>query len=141
DNTATTANSDYIARNLTAQTIPAGSQTYNFDVTVNGDTVVEPNETFFVNVTYVSGSTISDVQGRGTIQNDDIANLVSSQFYGAGGNAGATYQNDFIEIFNRGTTTVNLSNWSVQYVSATGTGTWSVTNLSGTIQPGQYYLV
>jgi uncharacterized protein YjdB len=141
DNTATTANSDYVAKNLTAQTIPAGQQTYNFDVTINDDTVVEPNETFFVNVTNVSGATVSDGQGQGTIQNDDTANLVISQIYGAGGNAGATYQNDFIEIFNRGTTTVNLSGWSVQYVSATGTGTWSVTNLSGTIQPGQYYLV
>ena len=36
---------------------------------------------------------------------------------------------------------MNLSGWSVQYLGATGTGNWSATNLSGTIQPGQYYLV
>jgi hypothetical protein len=35
--------------------------------------------------------------------------LVISQVYGGGGNAGATYKNDFIEIFNRGTTSVDVS--------------------------------
>jgi len=66
--------------------------------------------------------------------------LVISQVYGGGGNAGATYKNDFIEIFNRTTTAVSLTGWSVQYASATGSS-WSVTNLAGTIQPGHYYLV
>jgi predicted secreted protein len=144
DNTATVADNDYVARSLTAQTIPAGQQTYTFDVTVNGDTTAEANETFFVNVTSVSGATISDGQGTGTITNDDVAAtplVVISQVYGGGGNAGAQFRNDFIEIFNRGTTAVNLSGWSVQYVAATGTGAWSVTNLSGTLQPGQYYLI
>src|SRR5262249_1624327 len=63
-----------------------------------------------------------------------------SQIYGGGGNAGATYRNDFIELFNRGTTAVNLAGWSVQYSSAAGT-TWQATALSGTLQPNQYYLV
>jgi len=67
--------------------------------------------------------------------------IVISQVYGGGGNAGSIYKNDFIELFNRGTTAVSLSGWSVQYASSTGT-TWAVTNLSNvTIQPGQYYLV
>ena len=66
--------------------------------------------------------------------------VVISQVYGGGGNAGATFKNDFIELFNRGATTLNLTGWSVQYGSATGS-TWSPTPLSGTIQPGQYYLV
>ncbi|MBV8856468.1 MAG: lamin tail domain-containing protein [Acidobacteria bacterium] len=66
-----------------------------------------------------------------------------SQVYGGGGNASATYRNDFVELFNRGTTAVSLTGWSVQYASATGTGLFSanVTNLSGTLNPGQYYLV
>src|SRR5262249_26044331 len=46
------------------------------------------------------------------------ANLVISQVYGGGGNSGATYKNDFIEIFNRGTAAVSVSGWSVQYASA-----------------------
>ena len=72
-NGTATAGSDYVARSLTGQTIPAGSSSYTFDVTVNTDTNVEPNETFFVNVSNVSGATVSDSQGQGTIQNDDVA--------------------------------------------------------------------
>lgn len=34
-----------------------------------------------------------------------------SQVYGGGGNTGATYRNDFIELFNAGTTTINLNRW------------------------------
>ncbi|MBK9551860.1 MAG: hypothetical protein IPO45_06645 [Saprospiraceae bacterium] len=60
DNTATTSDNDYVAKSLTAQTIPAGSSTYTFDVLVNGDIVSESNETFFVNVTNVIGATLSD---------------------------------------------------------------------------------
>ena len=145
DDSATTADNDYVAKTLIAQSIPNGQQTYNFDVTVNGDTNFEPNETFFVNVTNVSGANVSDGQGIGTITNDDCpaasGDVVISQVYGGGGNAGATFTHDFIELFNQGPTTVNLSGWSVQYISANGTGTWAVTPLSGSIAPGGYYLV
>jgi predicted extracellular nuclease len=68
-------------------------------------------------------------------------NIVISQVYGGGGNTGATLRNDFIELFNRGTTSVNVNGWSVQYAAATGTA-WSVTNLTNiTIPAGGYYLV
>ena len=66
--------------------------------------------------------------------------VVISQVYGGGGNAGATLRNDFIEIFNRGTASVSVTGWSVQYASATGSS-WQATALSGTLEPGQYYLV
>jgi predicted extracellular nuclease len=145
DASATTADNDYVANTLLGQSIPNGQQTSSFAVTVNGDTSFEPNETFFVNVTNVAGANVSDGQGIGTITNDDCppvaADLVISQVYGGGGNSGATFTHDFIEIFNQGSTTVNLSGWSVQYFSATGTGTWMVTPLSGSIAPGGYYLV
>ncbi len=141
DDNPVSEDNDYVARSLTGQTIPATQTTYTFDVTVIGDTFVEPDESFVVNIINVAGADVSDGSATGTIVNDDVANVVISQIYGAGGNAGATHQNDFIEIFNRGTTTINLAGWSVQYVAATGTGTWSVTNLSGTLIPGQYYLV
>ncbi|MGE0229041.1 MAG: lamin tail domain-containing protein [Dehalococcoidia bacterium] len=68
------------------------------------------------------------------------SDIVISQVYGGGGNAGATLTHDFIELFNRGTSAVSLSGWSVQYASASGS-TWSVTQLSGSLNPGQYYLV
>jgi len=66
--------------------------------------------------------------------------VVISQVYGGGGNSGATLKNDFIELYNRGSVPVSLTGWSVQYASATGTS-WQKTDLTGTINPGQYYLV
>jgi DNA/RNA endonuclease G (NUC1) len=66
--------------------------------------------------------------------------VVISQVYGGGGNGGATFTHDFIELFNRSTSPVSISGWSVQYASATGSFNQAIT-LNGTIQPGQYYLV
>jgi predicted extracellular nuclease len=66
---------------------------------------------------------------------------VISQIFGGGGNSGAPFRNDFIEIFNAGHSPVNLGGWSVQYASATAS-TWSVTPLNSfTLNPGQYYLI
>ena len=76
NSTATTADNDYMAKSLTGQTIPAGSRTYSFPVTVNGDARFEPDETFLVNVINVVGATIADGQGQGTIVNDDAAPVV-----------------------------------------------------------------
>ena len=72
DDTPTSEDNDYVARSVTAQTVPQGSSTYTFNVTVNGDTTIEPNETFFVNVSNVTGANVGDGQGQGTIQNDDV---------------------------------------------------------------------
>jgi hypothetical protein len=66
--------------------------------------------------------------------------LVISQVYGGGGNTGATLKNDFMELHNRGSTAVDVTGWSIQYASSTGS-TWTRTTLSGTIQPGRYYLI
>src|SRR6266850_2227460 len=66
--------------------------------------------------------------------------LVISQVYGGGGNSGATLRNDFIELYNRGNTTVSLSGWSVQYAPSIGSS-WLVTPLSASLDPGQYYLI
>lgn len=66
--------------------------------------------------------------------------IVISQVYGGGGNSGATYKNDFIELHNISSSPVVISNWSVQYASATGTS-WQVTTFSTTIQPGAYFLI
>jgi uncharacterized protein len=145
DGTATVADNDYIAKMLTGQTIAEGGQTYTFEVLVVGDTNIEPNETFFVNVTNITGAWPGKTQGVGTILNDDFAppsfEVTISQVYGGGGNAGATYTHDFIELFNRGDSPVSLEGWSVQYTSAGGSGTWATTALTGTIQPNGYYLV
>jgi len=70
DGTAT-AGSDYTAANGTI-TFNANETSKQVTVNVNGDTAVEPTETFFVNLTNpTGGATIADNQGLGTITNDD----------------------------------------------------------------------
>jgi predicted extracellular nuclease len=70
------------------------------------------------------------------------AQVVLSQVYGGGGNTGATYKNDFIEIFNAGASAQDLTGWSVQYGSATNTSWTGITTLpSVTLQPGHYFLI
>ncbi len=74
------------------------------------------------------------------------SDLVISQVYGGGGNSGASHTHDFIELFNKGTTAIPLTDMSLQYASATGTGNFGanpgqLTELSGTVQPGRYFLV
>lgn len=72
------------------------------------------------------------------------AQVVISQIYGGGGNAGAPLQNDYVELFNRGSVSVSLTGLSVQYASATGSGNFGsnpIVALGGTLAPGQYYLI
>src|SRR5918999_3883449 len=73
--------------------------------------------------------------------------LVVSQVYGGGGNAGASYSHDFVELFNRGQADASLAGKSIQYASAGGTGNFgaSSTQLTElpdvTLRPGEYLLV
>ncbi|MGK5533012.1 lamin tail domain-containing protein [Streptomyces sp. URMC 129] len=85
----------------------------------------------------VAGSLVAFPSPSASAVSPDI---VISQVYGGGGNSGAPYTHDYIELYNRGTTTVSLSGWSVQYASASGSS-WQVTALSGSIAPGRYHLV
>jgi len=68
------------------------------------------------------------------------SSLVISQLYASGGNSGAVLANDYVELFNRGSSTVDLTGWTLQYASAASTS-WSPTALSGTLAPGRSYLV
>ena len=71
---------------------------------------------------------------------DLTSNIVISEVYGGGGNAGAQYQNDFIELYNHGTSALSVAGWSVQYTSSAGTS-WTRTVLTGTVPAGGFYLV
>ncbi|WP_059012117.1 lamin tail domain-containing protein [Streptomyces specialis] len=88
-------------------------------------------------VAAVVGSLIAFPSAPASAVSPDV---VISQVHGGGGNSGAPYTHDYIELYNRGTTTASLSGWSVQYASATGSS-WQVTALSGSIAPGRYYLI
>ncbi len=69
------------------------------------------------------------------------SSLVISQVYGGGGNSGALLTHDFIELFNRGETSVSVAGMSVQYASATGSFNAATALPAVTLAPGQYLLV
>src|SRR5437899_6938198 len=66
--------------------------------------------------------------------------LVVGEVYAAGGNSGAAYASDYVELFNRGASPVAVDGWTLQYASAASTN-WQSTALSGTIPAGGRYLV
>jgi hypothetical protein len=67
--------------------------------------------------------------------------LVISQVYGGGGNSGAPWSHDFIELFNPTANDIDLSGHSLQYTSASGTSWTNVLALQGNIEAGKYFLV
>lgn len=137
----------------------SATQTF-FDNGTNGDVTAGDN-IFSYNATVANGTTagvknlpITVADGQSRSSNTSISlevivppfqagSVVISQLYGGGGNSGATFRNDFVELFNRSNTTVDLTGWSVQYASQAGNfgGSTSRTTLSGTLAPGHYYLV
>jgi hypothetical protein len=66
--------------------------------------------------------------------------IVVAEVFAAGGNSGAAYANDYVELFNRGAGAVAIDGWTLQYASASSTS-WQSTALSGTIPAGGRYLV
>src|SRR6185312_15777020 len=66
-----TAATDYNSINLVVIFQP-GTVTRTFDVGIIGDTNLESNETFFVNLSDPFGTTIADGEGAGTILDDDV---------------------------------------------------------------------
>lgn len=73
------------------------------------------------------------------------SHVVISEMYGGGGNGGAVYTNDFIELYNPTSANIDISGWSVAYASAAGT-TYSATNQTiipagTTIKAHGYFLI
>jgi hypothetical protein len=66
--------------------------------------------------------------------------IVIAEVYGGGGNAGSYWTHDYIILYNPTGSNVDVSTWSVQYASSSGS-TWQVTNLIGSIGSGHYYAI
>lgn len=88
--TTASAGSDYQPTSGTLTFSAGGALTQTITVTINGDTTIEPTETFTVNLSnlqQVTGTTqIADGSATGTIQNDDITisyihDIQGSAFY------------------------------------------------------------
>lgn len=86
----------------------------------------------------VAGSVLPAVQTAEAAP--DNSNIVISQVYGGGGNGGAEFKNDFIELYNPTNHPVDLTGWKVRYTSAAGTFS-SGTDLNGTIPANGYFLI
>ncbi len=70
DGTATVADGDFLATGGSVS-LSENQLSAPITVTVNGDADIEPNETFFIDLTNASNATITDGQGLGTILDDD----------------------------------------------------------------------
>ncbi|WP_309123197.1 chitobiase/beta-hexosaminidase C-terminal domain-containing protein [Paenibacillus sp.] len=70
--------------------------------------------------------------------------LVISEVYGGGGNSGSTWRSDFIELYNPTETAVNVTGWTIQYASSSGSFSLAsnmYVELTGIVAPHGYYLV
>ncbi|HEY2209110.1 MAG TPA: lamin tail domain-containing protein [Gaiellaceae bacterium] len=78
--------------------------------------------------------------GAASARGSGSGSLVVGELYAAGGNSGAVYANDYVELFNRGASPVAVDGWTLQYASA-ASASWQSTALSGSIPAGGRYLV
>lgn len=97
DGTATVADGDYVDQNNVAKSIVPPATTTTFTVQVNGDVDLEADETFFVNLTNVSGATPGDVEGLGTILNDDLSVVAIHDVQGNGASSPMVGQSATVE--------------------------------------------
>ena len=120
---------DYVSKSLVADTIPAGQLSKTFTVTINGDTAMESNENFAVNLSSPTNATILDSRGIGTITNDDIPKIYVGNTSVTEGNSGDKVMTFTISLSQAvGTdvtytaTTANGTATSVDYVPASLSG-------------------
>jgi hypothetical protein len=108
----------------------------------NSKAIVRASLIVFLLAGMLAGAALPGLQRvQAAPQGQTITHVVISQVYGGGGNTGAPYQNDFVELFNPSDTTISLNGWSIQYAAATGASFSNAANLSGWLIAGQYYLV
>lgn len=88
-----------------------------------------------------AGGSADAQEGLGRAEERLSNGVVIAAFYGGGGNTGAAWQNDFVELFNRGASPVTLTGWSIQYASTTG-ATWNAVSIDAvTLLAGQHFLI
>ncbi|PZR10294.1 MAG: hypothetical protein DI532_18405 [Azospirillum brasilense] len=119
DGTAT-AGSDYAAASGTL-TFAAGETSKTISIAIPGDTAVEANESFLLNLSDASGATIARASATGTILNDDTAPLPTLSVADASvteGNSGTKALSFTVSLSAAGSTPV-----TVHYATADGTAT------------------
>uniref|UniRef100_UPI00260ABE94 Calx-beta domain-containing protein n=1 Tax=uncultured Maribacter sp. TaxID=431308 RepID=UPI00260ABE94 len=149
----TTTNADYTGP--TTVVLPAGSNTVDFNVTAEEDTILESNETFNVVIsTSTSSVNITDSTGIGTINDDDNATIALSATNATEGNdiiftatlstvnnTGTAITVDFADLTTGSATsgtdyTSIPSNATITIASGDSTGTINVPTTQDTIIEG-----
>jgi hypothetical protein len=136
-NNTATMGSDFTSTSGTL-TFSPGETNKTITVKISGDQIDEENETYYINLTNTSNATISDLQGVGTITDDDEAPTISINDVSVDeGNSGTTNANFTVSLSSASGKTV-----TVNYATADGTATtadndYSGTNSSLTFTPGQ----
>jgi urease beta subunit len=137
-----TAPGDYAATSGTL-TFAAGETAKTVTVQVNGDTTVEPNETFTVNLANAAGNaTIADAQGVGTIVNDDQvappppSRISINDVTTAEGNAGQTAFGFTVSLDAAQSAPVTVD-FATGDGSATAPGDYAATSGTLTFAPGE----
>lgn len=134
-----TAGSDYAAVS-NRLTFAPGETKKTVSVSVQGDTSVEANETFFVKLSSASNATIARSQGVGTIENDDIAStlpqLSISDVSVTEGNSGTTNAMLTVSLSKASTQTIKV-NYATADGTATASSDYTATSNTLTFNPGQ----
>jgi hypothetical protein len=136
DGTAT-AGTDYVASSGTL-TFNPGETTKTITVLVNGDTVIEADKTFFVNLSNPFDATIADGQGQNTILNDDIPlpAISINDVTVPEGNSGTT-TGVFTVSLSRASSQVVTASYSTADGSATAGSDYVSTSGTVTFNPGE----
>jgi subtilisin family serine protease len=121
------ASSDFTSTSGTL-TFDTGETIQTLTVPITGDTVSEPNEIFYVNLSSPAGATLADSQGVGSIVNDDVSPALSiSDVSLTEGNSGTKIFAFTVTLTPNSTGTV-----TVRYATANGTATTSNRDYSST---------
>jgi hypothetical protein len=132
------AGSDYVARALVGETIAAGTRSRNFNVTIKGDTTVEPNQSFLVRVSNVANAAIADGVANGTILNDDGATLSIGDVSMLEGASGTK-----ILVFTASLSQAAASTVTFDLATADGTATTANNDYTGdaVVEPDETFVV
>jgi len=136
DSSALTSDSDYTGVASTVLTFNANTTTQHFHVLVNGDTKLEPAESFFVNLSSPAGATIADNQGAGAITNDDTQPTISINDVSVDEGTGTTNAGFTVSLSNASSQTITV-NYATANGSATSGNEYVATNGTVTFAPGQ----
>jgi hypothetical protein len=131
DGTATTADNDYVSASGTLNFVGIAGETQTVNVIVNGDSVIEANETLVFNLNGLSNNfgnrlSLPATTSGGTITNDDAASITITKFDGVEG----SFDGSFVLSYPNGVTS-NVAT-TIDY-SLTGTAAGAGVDYSAVI--------